>query len=124
MKILLDMNLSPAWVATLAAAGFEAVHWINVGKPDALDSEIMRWALGNDYVVFTHDLDFGDILAATNANAPSVIQIRTQNGEVAKARGILEKAVEWDLVAQNPFEELLLRFRHFMLQRFVYVRNQ
>ena len=79
MKILLDMNLSPAWVATLAAAGFEAVHWINVGKPDALDSEIMRWALGNDYVVFTHDLDFGDILAATNANAPSVIQIRTQN---------------------------------------------
>jgi len=35
--------------------------------------------LANECIVFTHDLDFGDILAATNANAPSVLQIRTQN---------------------------------------------
>ena len=79
MKILLDMNLSPIWVATLEDAGFDAIHWSNVGEQDALDSEIMRWALENTYVVFTHDLDFGDILAATNAAAPSVLQIRSQN---------------------------------------------
>jgi len=30
-------------------------------------------------MVFTHDLDFGSILAATSAAAPSVIQVRTQN---------------------------------------------
>jgi predicted nuclease of predicted toxin-antitoxin system len=30
-------------------------------------------------VVFTHDLDFGSILAATQANSPSVIQVRTQD---------------------------------------------
>jgi len=29
--------------------------------------------------VFTHDLDFGDILAATGAEAPSVIQVRTED---------------------------------------------
>ncbi|MFM6255795.1 MAG: DUF5615 family PIN-like protein, partial [Dolichospermum sp.] len=28
---------------------------------------------------FTHDLDFGSLLAATGANTPSVIQIRTQD---------------------------------------------
>lgn len=28
---------------------------------------------------FTHDLDFGAILAATDANSPSVFQIRTQD---------------------------------------------
>lgn len=28
---------------------------------------------------FTHDLDFGAILAATQAESPSVIQVRTQN---------------------------------------------
>ena len=33
----------------------------------------------NGYVVFTHDLDFGTILAATRADCPSVIQIRTQD---------------------------------------------
>jgi predicted nuclease of predicted toxin-antitoxin system len=79
MKILLDMNLSPQWVDILVKAGFDTVHWSSIGKPNALDSTIMQWAKKNDHVVFTHDLDFGDILAATNADAPSVIQIRTQN---------------------------------------------
>jgi len=79
MKILLDMNLSPSWVDVLVEAGFAAIHWSSIGKPDALDSNIMSWAKSNNHVVFTHDLDFGDILAATNADAPSVIQIRTQN---------------------------------------------
>jgi predicted nuclease of predicted toxin-antitoxin system len=79
MKILLDMNLSPLWVPVLTQAGFETVHWAKVGKPTAPDSELMLWAKQNGYVVFTHDLDFGDILAATNADAPSVIQIRDQD---------------------------------------------
>ena len=39
----------------------------------------MAWAKDGRYVVLTHDLDFGDILAATQANGPSVIQVRTQN---------------------------------------------
>jgi predicted nuclease of predicted toxin-antitoxin system len=31
MKLLLDMNLSPDWVATLTQAGWEAVHWSSIG---------------------------------------------------------------------------------------------
>jgi predicted nuclease of predicted toxin-antitoxin system len=79
MKLLLDMNLSPAWVAELAARGWEAVHWSTVGDPRATDREIMDWAKANGYVVFTHDLDFGALLAATRAAGPSVIQVRTQD---------------------------------------------
>lgn len=30
-------------------------------------------------MVFTHDLDFGAILAVTQADAPSVIQVRIQD---------------------------------------------
>jgi predicted nuclease of predicted toxin-antitoxin system len=37
----------------------------------------MAWARQNSYVVFTHDLDFGALLALTGAEGPSVIQIRT-----------------------------------------------
>jgi predicted nuclease of predicted toxin-antitoxin system len=33
----------------------------------------------NQHIIFTHDLDFGAILAVTQANAPSVVQVRTQN---------------------------------------------
>jgi predicted nuclease of predicted toxin-antitoxin system len=39
----------------------------------------MEYALSNNYVVFTHDLDFGALLAATQASAPSVIQVRIQD---------------------------------------------
>ncbi|MHB8204338.1 MAG: DUF5615 family PIN-like protein [Desulfomonilaceae bacterium] len=79
MKILVDMNLSPEWIAVLNKAGFEAIHWSTIGELDASDEELLAWASSNGYVVFTHDLDFGAILAATKAKYPSVFQIRTQD---------------------------------------------
>ena len=79
MKLLIDMNLSPKWVPVLKEAGLDAAHWSGIGRPDAPDYEILAYARSNGYVVFTHDLDFGTILAATKADCPSVIQIRTQN---------------------------------------------
>ena len=39
----------------------------------------MEWARTSGFVVFTHDLDFGTMLALTHALGPSVIQIRGQN---------------------------------------------
>jgi predicted nuclease of predicted toxin-antitoxin system len=50
MKLLIDMNLSPRWIAFLANAGWEAVHWSTVGRFDAKDSEIMTYAGENGYV--------------------------------------------------------------------------
>lgn len=79
MNILIDMNLPPEWAEVLQEAGFQAVHWSTVGDIRATDAVIMDWARENDYVVFTHDLDFGTILAATRAESPSVIQVRTQD---------------------------------------------
>jgi predicted nuclease of predicted toxin-antitoxin system len=79
MKILIDMNLPPRWIQIFVEAGWEAVHWSQVGAPTASDREIMVWARENGYVVFTHDLDFSALLAATQGGGPSVIQVRTQN---------------------------------------------
>lgn len=79
MKILIDMNLSPKWVAVLEEAGRQAIHWSGVGPQNAPDHEILSYAKSKGYVVFTHDLDFGAILAATKADCPSVIQVRTQD---------------------------------------------
>jgi predicted nuclease of predicted toxin-antitoxin system len=76
MRLLIDMNLSPRWVQTFSDAGFEAVHWSMIGALNAPDSAIMTYAGQNDYVVITHDLDFGAILAATQGEKPSVVQIR------------------------------------------------
>lgn len=79
MKLLIDMNLSPRWVDALTNAGVEATHWSSLGTNNALDSEIMSYAHANDYVVLTHDLDFSAILAATQGEKPSVVQIRAED---------------------------------------------
>jgi predicted nuclease of predicted toxin-antitoxin system len=76
MKIVIDMNLSPAWCALLDADGHEACHWQSVGSPSAADATILTWARDNGFVVFTNDLDFGAILAATSRRSPSVVQLR------------------------------------------------
>lgn len=71
------MNLPPSWTDFLRLNGHDAVHWSDVGDPRATDRTIMAWAAANDYVVFTHDLDFGELLALTHAAGPSVLQVRT-----------------------------------------------
>ena len=73
------MNLSPIWVGFLAAKGFDAVHWSQIGDPKATDLKIMQWARSNDHVVFTHDLGFSALLAAGGQDSPSVIQVRSQD---------------------------------------------
>ena len=77
MNLLLDMNIPPAWVLPLQAAGHGAVHWRDVGATTATDATILAHARLHGWVVLTHDLDFGDILAATAGEAPSVLQLRT-----------------------------------------------
>lgn len=79
MKVLVDMNLSPQWIPVLEANGWPALHWSTIGDPRAADATILAWAHTNGYIVFTHDLDFGALLAATQANGPSVIQVRAQD---------------------------------------------
>lgn len=79
MKLLVDMNLSPRWTTLLREAGFDAAHWSTLGKYDAPDVEIMAYARHNGFIVLTHDLDFGAILAASKGEKPSVVQVRAED---------------------------------------------
>ncbi|MCE9604078.1 MAG: DUF5615 family PIN-like protein [Planctomycetia bacterium] len=76
MALVIDMNLSVEWVEYFRQAGISASHWSRCGAATAPDTEIMRWALERGQIVFTHDLDFGAVLALTHATGPSVFQIR------------------------------------------------
>jgi len=100
MKLLIDMNLSPDWIQAFEKYNIEAVHWSYVSDPRARDTVIMEWARTNGYIVFTHDLDFGSMLAVTGAETPSVIQVRTQ--------GILPTSIETLIIsALRQFESEL-----------------
>jgi len=110
MKFLIDMNLSPEWAEVLEEAGFGAVHWSKVGATNAPDQEILAWAQSNGYVVFTHDLDFGAILAATKGRFPSVLQLRAQDVSpshlkvvvLSVVRQFQEKLHEGALISVDP----------------------
>jgi predicted nuclease of predicted toxin-antitoxin system len=93
VKLLIDMNLPPLWAEVLQRHGWEAVHWSAVGDARASDRTIMEWARANSYVVFTHDLDFAALLAATGSDGPSVIQVRTQDVTPEHIEGIVTRAL-------------------------------
>jgi len=79
MRLLIDMNMSPDLCSRFRAEGYDAVHWSTVGAVNAPDRTIVEYAKAHGLVVLTHDLDFGAILAATRAEGPSVVQIRTED---------------------------------------------
>ncbi len=87
------MNLTPRWVATLQAAGYLAEHWSKIGSGEASDREIMGYAQVHDMVVLTHDLDFTTILALTNWDKPSVVQIRAEDTSPEAIGAVLIKAL-------------------------------
>ena len=79
LKFLVDMNLSPQWVPVPGNHGWQALHWSTIGDPGASDQDIMDWARNNQHVVFTHDLDFGTMLAHSHEAGPSALQVRTED---------------------------------------------
>lgn len=101
MRLLIDMNLAPRWVAWLVEAGHDGAHWSALGDSRATDVEIIEFARQNGYTILTQDLDFGAILAASRGNKPSVVLIRSDDtspevvgATVAAALRDLREAVE------------------------------
>ncbi|HYI94885.1 MAG TPA: DUF5615 family PIN-like protein [Bryobacteraceae bacterium] len=79
MRFLADMGVSLTTVEALRGASHDAVHLRDEGLIRLPDSEIAAKALAETRVVLTFDLDFGDILAITRSQAPSVIIFRLRN---------------------------------------------
>ena len=84
VKILIDMNLSPKFANLFIKKGIDAVHWFEIGAPNAKDTEIMEYANKNNYIIMTCDLDFNILLSVTHRLKPSVVQLRTQQISVEK----------------------------------------
>jgi predicted nuclease of predicted toxin-antitoxin system len=79
VRFLADMGVSLTTVEALRGANHNAIHLRDEGLIRLPDSEIAAKAVAETRVVLTFDLDFGDILAITRREAPSVIIFRLRN---------------------------------------------
>jgi predicted nuclease of predicted toxin-antitoxin system len=73
MRFLADMGISPKIVDFLQHLGHQAVHLRQQGLHRLKDSGILENARKEACILLTHDLDFGDLLAASGADLPSVM---------------------------------------------------
>jgi predicted nuclease of predicted toxin-antitoxin system len=83
VKFLLDQNVSPALVGLLADADHLAEHVRDLGMREAPDDVVLAAARDAEAVLISSDTDFGELLARSNANEPSVILLRRQEGRRA-----------------------------------------
>jgi len=81
----------------------------------------MAFAKVNSYVVLTHDLDVGAILAATHGGKPSVVQIRSEDVSPDAIGGLVidalrQMATELDEGAPLTVDSSRTRLRVLPLQ--------
>lgn len=73
------MGVSMSTVHSLRDAGYDAVHLRDERLMKMQDPDILAKARAEERVVLTFDLDFGDLLAASGENLPSVVIFRLRN---------------------------------------------
>ena len=76
MTVVIDNCLPLSWKEFLSRHGHLAHHWRELGAANAPDAEIMNWAMKNQAIVLSQDLDFTQLLFQSRAPLPSVIQLR------------------------------------------------
>lgn len=93
MRFLADMGISPRSVAFLNSLGHNAVHLHDEGLDRLSDANILAKARNEDRIVITHDLDFGDLMAAGGARLPSIIILRLRNMSADQVNRYLEVVI-------------------------------
>ncbi len=73
------MPMSAKIVDWLRETGHDAVHLHDEGLDRLSDEKILEKTRREQRVVLTHDLDFGDLMALSQREGPSVIIFRLQD---------------------------------------------
>jgi len=79
MRFLADMGISPNTVTFLQDLEHDAVHLHTQGLDRLPDAAILEKVREEGRVLLTHDLDFGELMAASGARLPSVVVFRLRN---------------------------------------------
>lgn len=122
MKFLLDENQSPLIADLLAEAGHDAVHVRDIDLRTSPDEKVLAAARNSGRVVISADTDFGELLAASNADGPSIVLLRRQEQRRAREIAALilvnleDVAVDLQSGAVVVFDDERIRIRSLPLR--------
>lgn len=102
MRFLADMGISPKTVVFLRGLGYDAVHLHDQNLDQLPDPGILEKARDEGRVLLTHDLDFGELIAASEASLPSIIVFRLRNMRPERVNHYLREIVTQH---QKPLEQ-------------------
>jgi len=95
MNFLLNENIPPSLAGLLQNIGWNAKHVWDlelIGKPDHV---IVDFAVQNDLIIITHDLDYGRIVSLSGEKKPSVITFRLDR---------ISTSILFDLISTNRIQ--------------------
>ena len=101
MKFLADMGISPLVVEDLRQKGYDAIHLLDEKLYRMTDGDILEKARRENRILLTHDLDFGELLAASGGNLPSVIIFRLKDMRAANIARHLFSIINQQSTALN-----------------------
>jgi predicted nuclease of predicted toxin-antitoxin system len=100
LLFLVDAQLPPSLAGALRAAGFDAVHVLDLGLLAATDRQIWQEASSRRAILVTKDRDFS-LLRATNDDGPVILWVRIGNadnrtliGQILRALPTIAGAIE------------------------------
>ncbi len=94
MKFLVDMGISPQTATFANDLGYDAVHLHEQNLDRLSDPEILAKARREKRIVLAHDLDFGELMAASKARLPSVIIFRLHNMQPERVNQYLLRIID------------------------------
>jgi predicted nuclease of predicted toxin-antitoxin system len=96
VRFLADMGVSQGVVGWLRSAGHDAMHLRDEGLHRLANGEIFEKGFIEHRVVLTFDLDFGEIVAASEGHVVSVVLFRLHNTRtghvIERLQAVLEQS--------------------------------
>jgi predicted nuclease of predicted toxin-antitoxin system len=89
------MGISPNTTGFLQDLGHDAIHLHEQGLDRLEDSAILTKAQTESRVLLTHDLDFGELIAASGAQLPSIVIFRLRNMRPESVNSYLRAIIDY-----------------------------
>ncbi|MBM4083824.1 MAG: hypothetical protein FJ272_03460 [Planctomycetes bacterium] len=93
MRFLADMGISPDTVAFLRSLGHDAAHLHEQRLHRLDDPGILQKARDEGRILLAHDLDFGELMAASGGKLPSIIVFRLRDMRPDRVNHSLDRVI-------------------------------